>query len=300
MTRVWLVGLLTATIVFALPACGGARKSGICGNLNPDATGQGDAKALEAEGDAAFAKRDQESQLRKAITSWEKAMTINPSNAGLRVKLARAHYFLADGHLSFNEEAKKEMLAHYQKGTNHAELALGQQYPKFRSKYCSRQPFKTALQQLDTGAIGAMYWYSTNLGKYALATSIVEVLNQKDRIKAMMELIKRLDAGYFHGAADRYFGAFYTKIPFPKGDIPKSAGHFEASMKLAPDYLSTRVLYAAMNRTKAGDRAKFKELLDSVVNFDLSKMPEMMPENKAEQRKAKDLLEEIDVYFPED
>ena len=145
-----------------------------------------------------------------------------------------------------------------------------------------------------------MYWYATNLGKYALATSIVEVLNQKDRIVAMMELLKSLDKGFFHHAADRYFGAFYTKIPFPSGDLPKSQSHFMASAEGAPYYLATKVLLASMNAAKAGNRALFKQMLDEVVAFDLDSRPDLKPENAAEQRKAKDLLDEIDIYFPEE
>ena len=288
-----------AMLFASLTACGASRQSGICGELPPPPTAQGDADAFQKQADAAWEQRADESQLRVAIDGWQKALAIDPSRAQLRVKLARAHYFLADGHLRFDETREKEMVENLRAGTNEAELGLGQLYPNFRSKFCSRQPYSVALQQLDKGATGAMYWYATNLGKYALATSIVEVLNQKDRIKAMMDLVKSLDPGFFHYAADRYFGAFFTKIPFPSGDLPKSQGHFEASIAGAPYYLATRVLLASMNATKAENAALFKEHLDAVLAFDLDSRPDLKPENAVEQRKAKELLEEIDVYFPD-
>ncbi|MGB0588947.1 MAG: TRAP transporter TatT component family protein [Myxococcota bacterium] len=294
--------ILTALCALAMSvvACGASRQSGICGSLTPPATAKGDADGLIKQGDAAWEQRADESQLRVAIDSWQKALAIDPNRADQRVKLARAHYFLADGHLRFDEERETEMIDNLRSGTDQAELGLGQLYPAFASKFCSRQPYKVALQQLDKGALGAMYWYATNLGKYALATSIVEVLNQKDRIVAMMELLKSLDKGFFHHAADRYFGAFYTKIPFPSGDLPKSQSHFMASAEGAPYYLATKVLLASMNAAKAGNRALFKQMLDEVVAFDLDSRPDLKPENAAEQRKAKDLLDEIDIYFPEE
>lgn len=291
---------LSLLLLLLASACGGSRQSGICGDINPKPTAQGDAAAAAAEGDQAFAQRSDEAMLRKAIAAYKKSLAIDPNQPDLRVKLARAHYFLADGHLLFDEEKKEEMLSHYKEGTNVAEFALGQKYPAFRSKFCARQPFDKALQQLDKGAVGAIYWYATNLGKYALATSIVQVLNQKDRIKGMMELVKKLEPAYFNHAADRYFGAFYTKIPFPNGDLPRSRSHFEASIKGSPSYLSTRVLFAEMYALKAKDKALFEEQLNYVVNFDTSSNPDFAPENEAEKKKAKNLLEELEVYFPEE
>jgi hypothetical protein len=41
-------------------------------------------------------------------------------------------------------------------------------------------------------------------------------------------------------------------------------------------------------------------MLDEVAAFDLQTAPELIPENTIEKRKGADLLEEIDVYFPED
>mgnify|MGYP001162480661 CR=1 FL=1 len=293
--------LVSMVFCFALlmVGCGASRQSGVCGTMDFPKV-EGDAQALIAQGDAAWAERGDEARLREAVKSWQQAVAIDPTNADTRVKLARAHYFLADGYIRFDEEKKEEMLSHFEMGTNQAEIALAQAYPAYRSKFCARQPFSSALQQLDKGAVPAIYWYATNLGKYALAKSIVTVLNEKDRIKAMMGFIKSTDEGFFYNAADRYFGAFYTKIPFPNGDLPKSRGHFEASIAGSPTYLATKVLFASMNALKAGDKATFKRLLDEVAAFDLQTAPELLPENTIEKRKAADLLDEIDVYFPED
>mgnify|MGYP003953275115 CR=1 FL=1 len=283
-----------------LMGCGGGRTSGICAHTNLKATAQGDAKALAASGEEGWKGRLDSGKLEQTIQAWEKSLAIDPGQADLRVKLARAHYFLADGHLRFDEEKSDVMLKHFEAATNHSELALGQKYPGYAKKYCARRPFKQALAQVDKGASSAMYWYASALGKYALAKSIVMILNEKDRIRAMMTTIRELDSTFFYTGPDRYFGAFYTKIPFPSGDIERSAKHFEASIAGSPNYLASYVLYAELNRIKAGDKAKFKELHDTVVAFDLSKAPELLPENTIEQRKAKALLEEIDVYFPEE
>ncbi|MFO0751273.1 MAG: TRAP transporter TatT component family protein [Myxococcota bacterium] len=281
-------------------ACGTSRQSGICGDINPAPTAQGDIAATEKAAEDAWAQRGDEAQARAAVDNWEKALAIDPSRHDLRLKVARAHYYLADDVLWFkknvdnNDAAGKEMAANYKAAANQAEMALGQKYPGFRSKFCARQPFSTALEQLDKDAVPGMYWYAAALSRYALMTSIVEVLNQTDRIKAMMDLIQRLQPDYWYYASDRYLGGFYTKIPFPSGDLDLSRKHFEISTTKAPTYLATKVIFAEMNATKANDRALFKRLLDEVVAFDLTTAPEIAPENAAEQKKAKHYLENID------
>lgn len=293
---------LAAVIVAGglLAACGTSRQSGICGDANPPPTATGDVAALDAQGDAAFAQRLDQAQAEAAIKAWNEALKVAPSRHDIRVKVARANYFLADSHLwmQFNIEGKEaageRMAQLYKNAANEAELALGQKYPGFRSKYCARQPFNTALEQLDKDSVPAMYWYAASLSRYALMTSLVEVLNQSDRIKAMMDLIQRYDPSYWYFASDRYLGGFYTKIPFPSGDLPKSSKHFEKALQSAPTYLATKVIYAEMNAAKAGDRALFQRLLEEVIAFDLESAPEVKPENSAEQQKAKFYLADID------
>lgn len=292
--------VIGAAIAGLIVGCAGSRSSIICQDLAPDPAVQGDVATLNSEGDEAWKGRLEEAQLAKAIDAWEKSLKIDPKQYQLRVKLARAHYLMADGHVRFDEEREEQMLAHFESGVKHAEVALGQQFPEFRNRFCSRRPLKAQIAALDKGAVPAAYWYATNLGKYGLAKSIIVVLNQKDRIKALMDMVKKLDDTYFYSAADRYFGAYYTKIPYPNGDLPKSKSHFEATIAAQPNYLGSKVLMADLWAIKAGDRETFKRLLDEVVAADPKVIPEVEPENTIEQRKAKMLLEEIDLYFPLD
>ncbi len=289
----------------ASAACGTSRQSGICGDVSPAPSGSGDVAALDKQAEEAWALRGDEAKAAAAIQAWSDALKVEPSRADLRVKLAHAHYFLADSllwvhkNIGNSDAAGDQMVQHYREAANHAELALGQKYPAFRSKYCARQPFSTALEQLDKDAVPAMYWYAAALSRWALNTSLIEVLNQSDRIRAMMELTKRLDPTYWYYASDRYLGGFYTKIPYPAGDLEKSRKHFENAIQNAPQYLATRVVYAEMNASKAGDKPLFKRLLEEVLAFDLKSAPELEPENAAEQKKAKYYLDDIDNLVSE-
>ena len=297
--RPWILAFAIASGL-ASAACGTSRQSGICGDVNPAPSGSGDVTALDKSGDEAWAQRSDQTKAEAAIAAWTDALKVDPSRTDIRVKMAHAHYFLADSllwirkNIENNDAAGDLMVKHYREAANQAELALGQKYPAFRSKYCARQPFTTALEQLDKDAVPAMYWYAAALSRWALNTSLIEVLNQSDRIRAMMELTHRLDPSYWYFASDRYLGGFYTKIPYPAGDLDKSRKHFETAIQNAPQYLATKVVFAEMNASKAGDKALFKRLLEEVIAFDLKTAPELEPENAAEQKKAKYYLDDID------
>ncbi len=282
--------------VTVLPGCGTKRQTGICGDLAV-ASESGDADALVAAGDAAWELRRERAKLDEAIAAWSKALRIDPKRTDVRVKLSRARYLLADGYLRAEDDKEAEMLASFDQGIKDAEVAIAQLSTGYREEVCAQKPFAEAITKTDKGAVGAMYWYASNLGKWGLAKGIFTILKYKDNIKAMMEHILKLDPTYFYHAPDRYFGTFYTKVPFPSGDMEKSKLHFERSIAGSPQYLATKVLMAETYCTKVKDRKLFKQLLDDVVNFDLNQAPEIAAENSIEQRKAKDLLDDIDTYF---
>jgi len=48
---------------------------------------------------------------------------------------------------------------------------------------------------------------------------------------------------------------------------------------------------------KAQDRALFDQQLQWVLSHDPESMPELAPENRCEQRKARELLENADEHF---
>lgn len=298
MRKIVFAGVLFAAALAA--SCGASRQSGLCADdLYTKGTLQGDAAAAAKEGEEHWEKRGDIVELRKAIEAWERAVQIDPSKHETMVRLARAWYFLGDGHLRFDDEKKDEMLAAFEKGTYWAEVALRGTNAEFRKRVCASEPFEKALQSVDKKDVPAIYWYATNLGKWGLASSIINVLENKDKVASMIGTARRLDANYFYGAPDRYFGAYYTKIPFPNGDLKRSEKHFRRSLQIEPNYFATRVLMAEMLATKKKDRSLFKEQLEAVLAAKPDVIPDLQPEQTIEQKKAKDLLEDIDVLFEE-
>lgn len=292
--------LAVVIVALALSACGTKRQTGICADsFIPNASEQGDAAALDAAGDAAWEQRKDVTKLKEAIAAWQKAVNIDPKRNATRVKLSRARYLYGDGHLRADDDAEEAMIAEFDKGTRQAEMAFAQQSEGYRADFCAEKPYEEAIKKATKADVPAMYWYATNLGKWGLAKGLFTILKYKDNIKAMMTRLQELDSAYFYHAPSRYFGVFYTKIPFPGGDEQLSAKNFDASIAGSPQYLATKVLYASAHATKWKKRLLFFEMLTDVKYFPIEKAPELDAENTIEKRKAAEFLEDIDTFFGE-
>lgn len=254
---------------------------------------------LIEEGTAAWQNRGDLAQLRSAIEKWEQAAEMDPSDHEHWVRLARAYYFLADAHLSFDEANHEEMMETYEKGIQAAERALMALSPDFAQRMRAGSRIEEAVAILDAQAVPALYWRSSNMGKWGIAKGFATVLSYKDEIRAIMARCLELDATYYYYGPHRYFGAFYARVPaFAGGDLERSREHFETALEGAPGYLGTRSLMAEFYAVKSQNRQLFEEQLSAVIHADPSQLPEdVRPENELEQRRARVLLAKADELF---
>jgi hypothetical protein len=162
----------------------------------------------------------------------------------------------------------------------------------------SGELIEEAITVLNASAVPALYWRSSNLGRWAILDSFATLLSHKDEIRAVMEFCLDEAPLYWYQAPDRYFGVFYAKAPgFAGGDMRKSAAHFNISIDAQPNYFGTRILMAEEWAIKEDNRPLFEELVNYVLNGDPNSLPDIVPENLCEQRKAKKLMAEIDDTF---
>jgi hypothetical protein len=252
--------------------------------------------SAEAEGDLLWKERGDQAKLEQALAKWEEAAKTTLT-APLATKLSRGHYLLGDGYLALagNTEGRD---AEYQKGLDWATTALKIAAPEFAAARAAEKPHAEAVKLVGPNAIDAMYWFATNLGKWAASKGFTTRLRYKDDIKATMVRVKELDEGFFYAAPWRYFGGFEAVTAgLAGGSLEKSEENFKKSLELAPNYLGTKVLWADYLCVKKGDRATFEKLLGEVLAADAAIDPAIAPENRLEQAKAKKLLAEIDDKF---
>lgn len=264
------------------------------------------AAALAAEGDALWEQRGDQSKLVEAIARWEAAAAQAPT-AELSTRLARGHYLLGDGYYALAENLEGRD-AEYQKGLDWATTALKLAAPEFAAAMAGGGKHADAIKLAPKEAVPAMYWYASNLGKWAASKGFATRLRYKDDIKATMDHVKALDESFFFAGPWRYFGAFEAATAgLAGGDLGRSKTNFETAVSMAPTYLGTKVLWAEMLCTKLqkddnGDgqpdgKPVFKQLLEEVIAADVTAEPSIQPENAIEQEKAKKLLARMDDLF---
>lgn len=280
---------------FSLAACGGRTSTLV--TETGGAEKKGDAAPMVEKGDALWAERSDRAKADGAIAAWEEASATDPTRADVQLKLAYAYYFLANAHLRWEEDNDDVMLSTFEKGVVAAERAIKLQSPEFAKKIKDGAGWQVAVKSVPKEGVPSLYWYATNLGKWALLDGFTTILSHKDDVAAIMEHCKTLDEDFFYAAPHRYFGVYRTKIPFPGGDLPASKTHFERAVELAPTYLDTKVLFAESYAVKAQDEDLFKKLLGEVVAAKDDINPELVPETKNSKRVAKHLLENIEDYF---
>ncbi|MSQ81559.1 MAG: hypothetical protein EXR77_01410 [Myxococcales bacterium] len=299
----------------------------LCADV-PAPTGDAEsAKRDLAEADATFAARGDAAKALIGIESYEKVLAADPNNTVVRIKLARLYYLVADGYHRLAGESKEPaMIAGFERGMAHAAAALAVTSPVLKRKICTGAPMAEVVAALDDRAVEPIYWFCTHMGKYGLSKDLLEVLSNKDLIFAVMSKLLALKPDYFHFAPDRYLAGYYTKVPFPEGDLARSFSHFSASIKGAPTYLPTYNLMAEMYVVRAANkvdvrskmcaigtkkiaddaptpavhpcRTLFESLLATVRAAKGDAIADMVPEMAVEKRKAEALLKDVDTFFP--
>jgi tetratricopeptide (TPR) repeat protein len=276
----------------ALSACSG-RKAVWEGDATPPAGGDATTDAAPADvtaaGDAKWAERTDAANVRAAIVEWEKAAEANPNNLDLLVKLTRAHYFLADGYLRA-EADDKEYLTLMDKGVKWGEKAMVAASPEFAKAMADGAKFPEAVKLVGKEGVGAMYWYASSLGKWAKKKGFAVLLGQKDNVKATMDRCLELDPTFYYGGPHRYFGAFYAIAPsFAGGDLEKSKVHFKKSLEISPDFVGTKVLWAAELAVKTQDEETFDKLMAEIEAVKEDAIPDVSAETRVEKQKAAEL-----------
>ena len=270
-------------------ACGPKQK----GTYAVDAASGSANDALVAEADALWEKRGDKESLQSALVKYEAAYTANPRDRHVAGRLVRGWYFLADAHTM----VKDQKLAHWDTAINWGKKCLAIN-DEFKAQIASGAKEADAIGAANKDDVPCLYWTASSLGKWAKGYGIAKALKHKDTIVAYITRVSELQPDYFYGASDRYWGAYYSVLPsFAGQDLDLSKTHFDKSIEIAPGYLGTRVLMAENWAVKSQAKPVFLRNLKLVLEADPDAIPEIAPENRAEQAKAKALLEQTDDLF---
>jgi hypothetical protein len=252
--------------------------------------------ALTGEADAAWALRSDPKQAQTAIAKWTELSAQQPT-AETYVKIAYAHYFLGNGHFTLTGDAAGADQS-FTDGLTAAEKGLAISAPEMIEALNNGVKHTEALQKATKEAVPSLYWHATNLSKWAASKGFATKLRYKDDVKATQLHVKGLDETFFYYAPYRYFGAFEAATAgLLGGDLNKSTENFKQAAEMAPHYLDTKVMWADYQCKKAVDKETYVKLLNEVLAADPTIVPELEPENRIAQTKAKTMLDNVDEYF---
>lgn len=283
----------SALYIIFLSCLGCAKHSGTYKQMAATGTAI-ESQQLTTEADDAWNGRDDEAKLRLSLQKYEAAFQADPTNRHAAVRLTRGWYWLGD--VKIDDKAAKLVAWDTAVQWGARCMAINADFTALLEKGNEKE--STAIRSMKNEDIPCLYWTATALGKWAKTTGFTTLLKHKDTVKAYITKIDELDNGFFYSAADRYWGAYYAIAPsFAGGDMNKSKVHFLKSIEASPDYLATKVLYARYYATKTQDKSLFDRMLHEVLNADPEAIDEISPENRAEQAKAKKLIDTKSDYF---
>jgi tetratricopeptide (TPR) repeat protein len=228
--------------------------------LSLDARGQAE---VTPSPDALYTHRDEPGQAAKAVELWTKRLTATPSDFEAAWKLSRGRYWLGTNGPAAERRAALEG------GMDAANKAIALQ-PKRPEGH---------------------FWLAANMGSLAESFGMSQGLKYRKAIRASLEEVLRLDAGYEAGSADRALGRWYFKVPgLFGGSNAKSEEHLRKALTYDAQSTATWFFLAEtledMGRT-ADARAAYQHVIDAPFN------PNWTPEDKNWKAQAKAKLSKL-------
>jgi hypothetical protein len=213
--------------------------------------------------DALYARREEAGMAARAADAWTARLAATPTDVEAAWKLSRARYYLGTNGATAGRRASLEA------GMTAARTAI------------ALQPARPE----------GHFWLAANMGALAESFGMSQGLKYRKAIKAALEEVLRLDAGYAAGSADRALGRWYYKVPgLFGGSNQKSEQHLRAS--LTYDGQSTASwFFLAETLADMGRKTDAQAALQKVIDAPLN--PEWAPEDRHWKAQAKAKLAEL-------
>ena len=137
--------------------------------------------------------------------------------------------------------------------------------------------------------------FGMNLGEFIFPKPVRKRMQQRDLLESLYRRIHSLNPTYDFGRQIRLLGILYSRLPGM--DVNQAKVYFDTAIRMYPNCFSHRTAKAEYYFIKSGNRESFHNELSQVMTLDPTKIPDIMPENLMEQRRAEILLKrEPDLF----
>ena len=222
----------------------------------------------ETRAELLWNEREDLGKAAEAIGAYEELRKDKPLDYDVLLHLSRLHYWIGQNLESTNKE---DALSHYRKG---------REYGKRASESAPEKP-------------GGYFFEAANLARENNLKGTFSNLWGIGTVRRLNEKTASIDPEYFYRGPDRFFCAFYTKLPGLLGGSASKAIEFgKRAAEAFPNYAGNRFFLAeAYVRDGRNDLAR-KEL-EAAVALPDNALPDVIPEQRMEKKRATELLKRI-------
>ena len=277
-------------IIFFLSGCGSNTRT-----YSPYLSKTKNIQFLVQQGKKFWEKRVNPDEANRSKLFLSKAYSLDPNNDEVAVLYYRACQFI--GHYIETDPIKSDSL--FTEGMYVAwDFIISTDSYQEGSAFSegnNKEKIIAGIENISDELLPILYWWVENYSSYLMTKPVMDRLENRDKIETALHKILSIKPDFYYHGANRIFGELYSRLPGV--DLIHAENNFQKSITGSPNYFATYVSRAEYFHTKNGDREKFIEDLQKVLNMDPTILPEVSPENLFEQEKAKILLSKEGSLF---
>lgn len=223
---------------------------------------------LRKNAEALWAGREDMARANEAVAAFEALLKDAPNDYETLLRLSRLHYWIGQ-----NLEATRESdaIAHYLKGREygHRAAAAGPDLP------------------------GGYFFEAANLGREDNLKGKFKSLLGIGKVEDLNRKAEAIQPDYFYRGPDRFFCAYYTRLPgLLGGSLSRAIEHGRKAVEAYPNYAGNRFLLAEAY-VKDGKNDLARAELEAALATPDDALPDAIPEQRLEKKRAAALLKKL-------
>lgn len=223
---------------------------------------------LRKGAEALWAARENPAKAAEAVATYEALLRDAPKDYDTLLRLSRLHYWIGQ---NLEAKSESEASAHYGKGREYGHRA---------AEAAPDRP-------------GGYFFEAANLGRENNLKGKVKSLLGIGKVEDLNRRAEAIQPDYFYRGPDRFFCAYYTRLPgLLGGSLSRAIEHGRKAVEAYPNYAGNRFLLAEAY-VKDGRNELARAELEAALAVPDDAHPDAIPEQRLEKKRAAELLKKI-------